>query len=520
MSILDERTLGPSPTRRAALEEWRALRAEVLTPQDPAAVERHLTRGKLLARERIEMLLDPGSFQELMMMDHTAAVPQLRGREAYGDGIVAGWGTIDGRRAFVFSQDATVVGGSLGSVGGAKVARIIDLAIDAGAPVVGILDGGGARIQEGVSSLNAFGGIFFRNTRASGVVPQISLIMGVATGGAVYSPALTDFVFMVESTAQLAITGPKVIKEVTGEEVTLEELGGAAVHGGRTGVVHFVVPDERSCLDGARRLLGYLPRSSRERPPIQAPVPPRTRRHGDPLDTLPPGRPGNGSTDGNGNGPSHGNGGSSGDNNDDGDGYDVRALLTAIVDGGEILEYATGWARNVVCAFTRIGGLPLGVVANQPQAGDGRLDIDGCEKAARFIRTCDAFNLPILTLVDCPGLADAGPDRQGPAIRAAAKLVHARAEALVPRISLLTGRADPDAFLTMGAARGLSDLRLAWPTAELGATGSTLYDAARHGIVDRVIEPHETRGALLEALTLLAPMERGPYPRKHENIPL
>jgi propionyl-CoA carboxylase beta chain len=498
MSVLDERTLGRSPTREALIEQWRALREEVLTPQDPAAVERHLARGKLLARERIELLLDPGSFQELMMMDHTAAVPQLRGKEAYGDGIVAGWGTIDGRRAFVFSQDATVVGGSLGSVGGAKVQRTIDMAVEAGAPVVGILDGGGARIQEGVSSLNAFGGIFFRNTRASGVVPQISLIMGVATGGAVYSPALTDFVFMVESTAQLAITGPKVIKEVTGEEVTLEQLGGAAVHGARTGVVHFVVPDERSCLDGARRLLGFLPRSSRDRPPIQAPVPPRTRRDGDALDSLPPG---------------------------DGASYDVRALLAAVVDGADLLEYSAGWARNVVCAFTRIGGLPLGVVANQPRVDDGRLDVDGCEKAARFVRTCDAYDLPILTLVDCPGLASiapgaAGPGGQGPAIRAAAKLVHARGEAVVPRISLLIGRVDPDAFLTMGAARALSDLRLAWPTAELGATGSTLYDAARHGIVDRVIEPHETRITLLEALTMLAPRERGPYPRKHENIPL
>jgi propionyl-CoA carboxylase beta chain len=493
MSVLDERTLGPSPTREAQIERWRTLREEVLTPQDPAAVERQLARGKLLARERIELLLDPGSFQELMMMDYTAYVPQLRGKQAYGDGIVAGWGTIDGRRAFVFSQDATVVGGSLGEIGGAKVQRTIDLAVEAGAPVVGILDGGGARIQEGVSSLNAFGGIFFRNTRASGVVPQISLIMGVATGGAVYSPALTDFVFMVESTAALAITGPKVIKEVTGEEVTLEQLGGAAVHGARTGVVHFVAPDERSCLDGARRLLGYLPRSSRERPPVQAPVPPRTRRDGDPLDTLPPA---------------------------DGGPYDVRALLAAVVDGADLLEYAAGWAGNVVCAFTRIGGLPLGVVANQTSVGGGRLDVDGCEKAARFVRTCDAYNLPVVTLVDCPGLAAAGPHQQGPAIRAAAKLVHARAEAVVPRITLLIGRADADAVLTMGVARALSDVRLAWPTADLDATGSTLYDAARHGIVDRVIEPQETRVALLEALTMLAPIERGPYPRKHENIPL
>jgi acetyl-CoA carboxylase carboxyltransferase component len=358
---------------------------------------------------------------------------------------------------------------------------------------VGILDGGGARIQEGVSSLNAFGGIFFRNTRASGVVPQISLIMGVATGGAVYSPALTDFVFMVESTASLAITGPKVIKEVTGEEVTLDELGGAAVHGTHTGVVQFVAPDERSCLDGARRLLGFLPRNCRERPPIQAPVPPRSRRGDDALDTLPPAdrRP-----------------------------YDVRAILAAVVDGADLLEHAAGWAGSVVCAFTRIGGQPLGVVANQPGVGDGRLDVDACEKAARFVRTCDAYNLPIVTLVDCPGLAVTSPREQGRAIRAAAKLAYAWAEAAVPRITLLVGRADPEAILTMGVARALTDVRLAWPTADLGATGSSLYDAARQGVVDRVIEPCETRVALLEALTMLAPVERAPVSRKHENLPL
>ena len=493
MSVLDDRPLELAPTREARIEQWRALREEVLTPQDLAAVERQLSRGKLLARERIELLLDPGSFQELMMMNYTAYVPQLRGKQAYGDGIVAGWGTIEGRRAFVFSQDATVVGGSLGEIGGAKVQRITDLAVESGAPVVGILDGGGARIQEGVSSLNAFGGIFFRNTRASGVVPQVSVIMGVATGGAVYSPALTDFVFMVESTAALAITGPKVIREVTGENVTMEELGGAAVHAARTGVVHFVAPDERTCLDGARRLLGFLPSSFRQRPPIQAPLPPRTRRDRDPLDALPPAG---------------------------GGAYDVREIVTAVVDGADLFEYSAGWARNVVCGFARIGGQALGVVANQPEVGDGRLDVDGCEKAARFVRTCDAYNLPLVTLVDCPGLAPIGPHEQGRALRAVAKLVHALGEAAVPKITLLVGRAHPEAILTMGVSRAMSHLRLAWPTADLGATGNTLYDAARHGIVDRVIEPHETRVALLDALTVLAHTEREPVPRKHDNVPL
>ena len=493
MSVVDQRALELDPARRDRIEQWRALREEVLTPQDTAAVERQLDRGKLLARERIELLLDPGSFQELMMLNYTAYVPQLRGKQAYGDGIVAGWGTVDGRRTFVFSQDATVVGGSLGEVGGAKVQRTVDLAVESGAPVVGILDGGGARIQEGVSSLNAFGGIFFRNTRASGVVPQVSLIMGVATGGAVYSPALTDFVFMVESTAALAITGPKVIKEVTGEDVTMDELGGAAVHGARTGVVHFVTPDERSCIDGARRLLAFLPPSFRQRPPLQAPVPPRTLRRWDPLDALPPA----------GGGP-----------------YDVRDILTAVVDGADLLEYSAAWAPNVVCAFTRIGGQALGVVANQARVDDGRLDVDACEKAARFVRTCDAYNLPLVTLVDSPGLAAVTPRENGRALRGAAKLVHALAEAAVPKITLLIGQAHPGTILTMGVSRSLSHVRLAWPTADLSTTGDTVYDAAKHGIVDRIIEPRETRVALLEALTMLAPVERAPVPRKHDNVPL
>jgi propionyl-CoA carboxylase beta chain len=500
---LDERTAPLPSTRHEQLEEWRVLRAEVLSPQDAAAVERQLSRGKLLARERIEQLLDPGSFQELLMMNYTAYVPQLRGKQAFGDGIVAGWGTIDGRRIFVFSQDATVVGGSLGEIGGAKVQRIIDLAIEGSAPVVGILDGGGARIQEGVSSLNAFGGIFFRNTRASGVVPQISLIMGIATGGAVYSPALTDFVFMVAGTAILAITGPKVIKEVTGEDVSLEDLGGAVVHGQRSGVVHFVVPDERTCLDAARRLLSFLPQNYRQRPPSSPPLPARSTNGWDPLDVLPAG---------------------------DGGSYDVRAILTALVDAADLFEYSAGFAPSIVCGFARLDGHPVGLVANQPQVRSGYLDIDSCEKAARFVRTCDAYNLPVVTLVDCPGFTATAEKDQGPAVRAAAKLVCAWAEATSPKVQVVIGRAHHRAIVPMGVTRDLSDVRLAWPTADL-STGSvvadpaerlrpSLYDAAMQGVIDRVIEPQETRAALIETLAMLAPFERQLAPRKHENLPL
>lgn len=492
----------PRLTREEQIEEWRVTRTEVLSPGDPVAVERQLSRGKLLARERIEQLLDPGSFQELQMMSYTAEVAQLRGKQAYGDGIVSGWGTIDGRRTFVFSQDATVVGGSLGEVGGTKVQRVIDLAVDVGAPVVGILDGGGARIQEGVSSLCAFGGIFFRNTRASGVVPQISLIMGVATGGAVYSPALTDFVFMVEGTATMAITGPKVIKEVTGEDVTLEELGGAAVHGRRSGVVHFVVPDERSCLDGARRLLSLLPQNHRERPRSTTPLAPLSSNGSGPLATVPAGRAS----------------------------YDVRRIITALVDGGDLFDYAPGWAQNIVCGFARLDGHPIAVVANQPDVQGGQLDIDSCEKAARFLRTCDAFNLPTVTIVDCPGFVAGVDQEHGGLVRAAAKLIHARAEATSPKVQLVVGRAYRQAALALGVTRALSDVCLVWPTADLGpsslseepspATRRSLYEAAMKGTIDRVIEPHETRAALIEALALFAPRERMPAPRKHENLPL
>lgn len=511
------------PTRQEALEAWRTKRSQILSTRDAAALERQLSRGKLLARERIEQLLDPGSFHELHMLRYTAAVPELDGKRTHGDGIVAGYGTIEGRRIFVFAQDPTVVGGSLGEIGGSKVHRVIDLAIEAGAPLVGISDGGGARIQEGVSSLVAFGGIFLRNTRASGVVPQISVIMGVSTGGAVYSPALTDFVFMVEGTASMAITGPKVVKEVTGEDVSLEELGGVAVHAERSGVVHFAVPDEQSCLDAIRRLLGFLPPNNRQLPPVTSPSPPRTARGWDPFDALPP---------------------------EPDTPYDVRRIITALVDSGDLFEYSARQAPNALCGFARLDGHPVGIVANQPDRLEGRLDVDGCEKVARFVRTCDAFNVPVLTLVDCPGFAPTEPSLQGALVRAAAKLAWAYTEATCPTVHLITGRAWDEAIVAMGATRTLSGMCVAWPTADIAATqrGPVRatdsrddlrsdrseprepahadeshrgpYDAAMAGTIDQIIEPDQTRDTLIEALSVLRTVERPPVPRKHENLPL
>lgn len=482
-----------------AVKQWRAVRSRALQTASPAALERQLSRGKLLTRERIERLLDPGSFHELHMLRETADVPLLNGKRALGDGIVAGWGTVEGRRTFVFSQDPLVIGGSLGQVGGAKVHKVLDLAIDAGAPIVGISDGGGARIQEGVASLYAFGGIFFRNTRASGIVPQISLIMGAATGGAVYSPALTDFVFMVEGTATMAITGPRVVKEVTGEDVTLESLGGARVHAEQSGVVHFVAPDEPACLERARRLLGFLPQSNREQPPVTAPWPPPGDKS-EPLAALPveldaP--------------------------------YDVRRIIVSLIDAGDLLEYAARWAPNIVCGFARLDGHPVGIVANQPGVMGGELDIDACEKAARFLRTCDAFNLPVVTIVDCPGFVPGAGQEHGGLIRSAAKLVHAYVEATSPQVHLIAGRAYGTAVTAMGATASMPGLCLAWPTADVAGSRPSgtqprvgPYDAATAGTVDEVIEPHETRTFLLEALTVLRTVDRPPVPRKHENLPL
>jgi acetyl-CoA carboxylase carboxyltransferase component len=499
-------TEGPARrSRQQAVDEWRASRSRDATPPAPAAaaVAQQVARGKLLAHERIELLLDPGSFQELQALAATVDNPWLRGKRALGDGVMTGSGTVDGRPVFVFAQDPTVIGGSLGSTGGAKIHRLMDLAIEAGAPIVGIYDGGGARIQEGVASLCAFGGIFLRNTRASGVVPQISLAMGTAVGGAVYSPALTDFVLMVEPTSAMAITGPRVVREVTGEDVTLRALGGASVHAERSGLVHHVAADEPACLAAARRLLGFLPSSNRHRPPIAEAAPPLGGADGPGLlDVLPA------ETDAP---------------------YDVRRVVERIVDTGDLFEYAPAWAPNIVCGLARLGGRPVGVVANQRDRLDGRLDVDACDKAARFVRTCDAFALPVVTVVDTPGVvAGPGPgSEQYGAVRAGAKLAHAYAEATTARVHVIVGDAHGPAAAALGATRATSDVRLAWPTADVasygpnGPNGSDGFGrAARHGLVDAVIEPDETRAAVAHALAVLATVERAPVPRKHDNIPL
>src|SRR5690242_11176155 len=426
-------------TTRERLEAVERLRAEAVNAGSPRAVERQHARGKLLARERIELLLDPGSFTELdAFVQHRSPNFNMMENRPLGDGVVTGHGTVEGRRVFVFSQDFTVFGGSLGEAFAEKIVKVMDMALRYGCPVVGINDSGGARIQEGVVSLAGYADIFWRNVQSSGVIPQLSLIMGPCAGGAVYSPAMTDFILMVEGSSYMFITGPDVVKTVTGEEVTFEELGGAATHASKSGVAQFISPDEEACLEDARYLLSFLPQNNVEPAPYSEPTDPASREDAE-LDTLIP--------------------------DDPAKPYDMKDVIRRVVDDGEFLEVHERWAENLVCGFARLGGHAVGVVGNQPRTLAGVLDISSSEKAARFVRTCDAFNVPLVTFVDVPGFLPGTAQEWGGIIRHGAKLLYAYCEATVPKLTVITRKAYGGAYDVMASKHIRADFNFAWPTA-------------------------------------------------------
>ena len=512
----------------AKLRRLQELRDEARHAGSAQAVERQHSQGKLLARERAEKLLDPGSFFELdRYVRHREAEFGMREKRPYGDAVVTGYGTIFGRKVFVFSQDFTVFGGSLSEVFAEKICKVMDLAAKLGCPIIGINDSGGARIQEGVVSLAGYAEIFWRNVQCSGVIPQISLIMGPCAGGAVYSPAMTDFVLMVEGSSYMFITGPDVVKTVTGEEVSFEELGGAATHAAKSGVAQFISPDEEACLEDARYLLSFLPQNNVDPAPYAEPSDPPSREDAE-LDTLIP--------------------------DDPAKPYDMKDVVRRVVDDGEFLEVSERWAENLICGFARLNGHVIGIVGNQPRALAGVLDIDSSVKGARFVRTCDAFNIPLVTFVDVPGFLPGTAQEWGGIIRHGAKLLYAYAEATVPKLAVITRKAYGGAYDVMSSKHIRSDFNFAWPTAEVAVMGpdgavnivfrkeleesadsearraeliedyrerfANPYVAAERGYVDDVIEPRRTRPVLADALeTTLTKRERRP-PRKHGNIPL
>jgi acetyl-CoA carboxylase carboxyltransferase component len=509
------------------LEELVLRKQAALHAGSDKAVERQRAKGKMTARERIDYLLDAGSFREVGMLARASGDERgPDGDRPYTDGVVTGFGAVDGRRVCVFAQDFAVFGGTLGETNARKVHALMDLATSIRVPLIGLNDGGGARIQEGVVSLDGYAKIFRRNVRASGVIPQISVIMGPCAGGAVYSPAMTDFVFMVRQTAHMFITGPDVVKTVTGEDLSLEELGGATTHGTKSGVATFVAADEKACLDSVRRLLGFLPSNSSEPAPFVDTGDDPRRATPQLRQVMPPPseRP-----------------------------YDMRQVLTAVIDDGELLECHRDWATNIVCAFARIGGRVVGVVANQPQVLAGVLDIDSAEKGARFVRTCDSFNVPVVTFVDVPGFMPGRVQEHGGIIRHAAKLLFAYCEATVPRVQVITRKAYGGAGVVMSSKSLGTDLTYAWPSAELavmdpqgavdflyrrelarqhdGTRRAQLveeyrarhlnpYVAAAHGYIDDVIDPADTRAVLSDALDMLSTKVDDPPPRKHGNVPL
>jgi propionyl-CoA carboxylase beta chain len=520
-------------TTAGKIADLQRRRDEAVHAGSERAVERQHAKGKMTARERIERLLDPGSFTELdELARHRATGFGVDANRPYGDGVVTGFGTVDGRPVCVYSQDFTVFGGSLGEVYGEKIVKVMDHALKTGCPIVGINDGGGARIQEGVVALGLFAEIFYRNVLASGVVPQISLIMGPCAGGAVYSPAITDFTLMVEGTSHMFITGPDVIKTVTGEEVTFEELGGAQAHNVKSGVAHYQAKDEDDCLSFAREVLSYLPSNNLDDPPVYGPGsdadPLAITSTDTELDTVVPDSP---------NQP-----------------YDMHNVVTRVLDGGEFTEIHEGFARNVIVGFGRVDGSSVGVVANQPMHFAGTLDINASEKAARFVRTCDAFNIPVLTFVDVPGFLPGTDQEWGGIIRHGAKLIYAYAEATVPKVTVITRKAYGGAYDVMGSKHLGGDVNLAWPSAQIAVMGAqgavnilyrreiaaaqdpdalraklvtdyedalaNPYIAAERGYVDAVIRPAETRSQVVRALRALRNKRQTLPPKKHGNIPL
>ncbi|WP_159811060.1 acyl-CoA carboxylase subunit beta [Cellulomonas citrea] len=525
----------PHPTRTTAarLADLDARTAAATSAEEAAAAKQH-ARGKKTARERIESLLDPGSFVELdAMVRHRSTNFGLDAKRIPGDGVVAGHGTVDGRPVCIYAQDFTVFGGSLGEVHGQKITKVMDLALRTGAPLVGISDGGGARIQEGVAGLTQFAEIFSRNVKASGVVPQISLILGPSAGGAVYSPALTDFIVMADKTSHMFITGPDVIRSVTGEDVGFEELGGASTHNVRSGVAHYLATDEDDAIDYVRTLLGFLPSNNLSDPPsYPADADPDVTDADLELDTLVP--------------------------DSDSQPYDMRTVVEHVLDDGALLEVQSLYAPNVVVGFGHVEGHAVGVVANQPLSMAGTLDINAAEKAARFVRTCDAFNIPVLTFVDVPGFLPGTDQEWNGIIRRGAKLIYAYAEATVPLVTVITRKAYGGAYIVMGSKQLGADVNLAWPTAQIAVMGAggavnilqrgalaatekaggdveaerarlvgeyedaivNPWDAADRGYVDAVIRPSQTRLQIVRALRLLRTKRATLPPKKHGNIPL
>ena len=510
------------------IQQLRDLRQEALMGGGADRIEQQHQRGKLTARERIELLLDKGSFRELdTFVSHRTSGFGMEERKYLSDSVVTGWGTVDGRLVFVFSQDFTVFGGSLGEVHAEKVCKVMDLAMKNGAPVIGLNDSGGARIQEGVVSLGGYADIFLRNVLASGVIPQISAVMGPCAGGAVYSPAMTDFIFMVKNTSHMFITGPEVIKAVTREEVSFEELGGAMTHNAKSGVAHFAAESEEDCLYQIRRLLGFVPQNNMSDPPFVATQDDLGRRD-QALDNIIPDNP---------NKP-----------------YDMTEVIRRVVDNADFLEMHAHYARNIIVGFARMGGYSVGIVGQQPSVLAGVLDIDASKKGGRFVRFCDAFNIPVLTFVDVPGFLPGVAQEHGGIIVNGAKLLYAYCEATVPKITVITRKAYGGAYDVMSSKHIRGDISFAWPTAEIAVMGpegavniifrkelseaedpetrrqqlveeyreqfANPYIAAARGYIDDVIEPSETRPRVIEALEMLRNKRDANPPKKHGNIPL
>ena len=510
------------------LHELTRRNEEALQGGGPARIQRHHDQGKLTARERIELLLDPGSFVELdRFKTHRCTDFDMDKQKTPGDGVVTGYGNVDGRQVFVFSQDFTVFGGSLSGAFSEKVCKVMDLAVKTGCPIVGMNDSGGARIQEGVASLAGYANIFRRNVLSSGVVPQISAVMGPCAGGAVYSPAMTDFIFMVEDTSYMFITGPEVIRTVTHEEVSMQELGGASTHNTKSGVAHFASPSERESLHTIRELLSFLPNNNMEDSPVR-PTNDDPNRRDEKLNSLVPDNP---------NKP-----------------YDVKDVITTVVDENYFLEVQKDYARNIVIGFARLGGRTVGIVANQPAFLAGVLDIDASVKGGRFVRFCDCFNIPIVTLIDVPGFLPGTSQEYGGIIRHGAKLLYAYCEATVPLVSIITRKAYGGAYVVMSSKEIGGDINLAYPTAEIAVMGpdgavniihrnainkaadpevereklvdeyrrtfANPFKAAEMGYIDEIIMPADTRPHLIRALDMLHNKRDKNPPKKHGNVPL
>ncbi len=518
----------PDPNSPDPIDELKALTSQAQALGGEAARERQHKQGKLTARERIDLLLDPDSFSELNLFVETRATDfGMDARRSPGDGVITGSGYVNGQLVFVASQDFGALGGSLGEMHAEKIVKMQDLAMKAGAPIVTILDSGGARIHEGVLALHGYAQIFHNNTQASGVIPQISLILGPCAGGAVYSPAITDFVFMVDGLSKMFITGPEVIKAVTGEDVSVEELGGGAVHSSTSGNAHFLAKDERECFEMVKKLLSFLPSNNLDDPPLSNPPgwPPDENPE---LDGIVPA--------------------------DATQAYDVRDLVANVFDEGDFLEVQADFAKNIVVGFARLGGKPVGVVGNQPTHLAGVLDIDSSDKLARFVRFCDAFNLPLVNFVDVPGYLPGTQQEYGGVIRHGAKVLFAYSEANVPKIALIVRKSYGGAYIAMSGFGLGYDRVLAYPFAEIAVMGpegaaniifrreigeaedpekvrqekieeyrnlfAKPYTAAKYGLVDVIIEPRQTRGALIRALEMTAHKREDRPRKKHGNIPL